>query len=87
VSLLPEGLSPEESASAPQARPLLSVVRGEPTAAELAALVVVIAARAAQGGPAEPMRPPAAEWSSKRRLLRLPPAPGPDAWRVSVLPR
>jgi Acyl-CoA carboxylase epsilon subunit len=79
LSQLPESRVPE-------ARPLLSVVRGEPTAAELAALVVVLAARAGQGQPAGPAQPRLGEWSSKRRLLRLPPVPGRDAWRVSVLP-
>jgi hypothetical protein len=57
--------------------PVLRVVRGEPSAAELAAVVVVLGARASQ-----PSR-----WAARDRLVRLPPPAGPGAWRASALPR
>ncbi len=61
----------------------LFLVRGAPTAEELAAVVAVLQAR---GGAAP--SPPAAErplWG--RPVLRAPLAPGPGAWRASALPR
>jgi hypothetical protein len=66
------------------ARPLLQVVRGEPSPHELAALVAVLAARA--GAPAAPQpRPVRSLWATP--VLRTPLSPGPGAWRASALPR
>ncbi len=71
----------------PPSRPLLSVVRGVPTPAELAAVVVVLAARAAAqtAGPATPQ--PRSQWAARERLMRPPLSAGPGAWRASALPR
>ena len=67
----------------PPARPLLTVVRGEPTPEQLAALIAVVSAR---GGAAEPQDAPAPSlWA--RPVLRGPLHPGPGAWRASALPR
>jgi hypothetical protein len=64
-------------------RPLLRVVRGDPSAEELAALVAVVTARAsATAEPEPPVRP---LWG--RPVLRPVLTPGPGAWRASVLPR
>ena len=63
--------------------PLLRVVRGTPTAEELAALVAVVAVRASAAG--EPERPARLRWG--RPVLRPCPTPGPGAWRASGLPR
>jgi hypothetical protein len=65
-------------------RPLLRVVKGDPSADELAALVAVVASL---GGPAPapPRRTP--EWNAARRLQRVVHRPGPGAWRASSLPR
>ena len=63
--------------------PLLRVVRGAPTDAELAALVAVVAARAS--GAAEPEPPARPLWG--RPVLRPMLTPGPGAWRASGLPR
>ena len=63
--------------------PYLRVVRGEPTAEELAALVAVLAARSAATAPAP--RPRSA-WADPARRLGLTAQPGPGAWRRSVLP-
>src|SRR5205823_3817692 len=61
---------------APQ--PLLRVVRGQPTAAELAALVAVVtAARAAAAPPASRPRSP---WTDPRCALRRPLEVGAGAW-------
>jgi hypothetical protein len=65
------------------ARPLLTVVRGEPTPEQLAALTAVVAARASGGGDAP--APPRPLWS--RPVLRSPLSPGAGAWRASGLPR
>ena len=65
------------------ARPLLRVVRGDPSAEELAALVAVLAARASTPAPAATPAP--SLWG--RPVLRSPLHPGPGAWRASGLPR
>ena len=65
-------------------RPALRVVRGDPTAEEIAALVAVLAA-AAGGG--EPPGPPAevSQWAPPARLMRAP--AWPTGWWASALPR
>ncbi|HWH30484.1 MAG TPA: acyl-CoA carboxylase subunit epsilon [Mycobacteriales bacterium] len=64
-------------------RPLLRVVRGNPTPEEIAALVAVLALR----GPAvEPEPVPPSRWASRAAGLRRPLSPGPGAWRASGLP-
>jgi hypothetical protein len=65
-------------------RPVLTVVRGNPDAEQLAALVLVLAAR--PGQPAEPARRPVSQWSARSRLMRSAPPAGPGAWRASALP-
>ncbi len=63
------------------AQPLLSVVKGHPSAEELAALTAVVlslgSADAAAVG-----KPTARDWV-RRQQLRLAPTPGPGAWRRS----
>ncbi len=67
-----------------QARLLLRIVRGEPTDAEVAAVVVALTARA--GGAATPA-PPRSLWRSRSRNIRPAVSPSPGAWRASGLPR
>ncbi len=74
-----------ELPDAPQPLPVLSVLRGEPTPAELAALLVVLASRQPVRR-ADPGRRPSL-WSSPGQTLRAPLFPGPGAWRASGLPR
>ena len=63
-------------------KPLLRVVRGNPSPEELAALIAVVSAR----GPVEEEPPaPRSRWG--RPTLREPLHPGPGAWRASTLPR
>jgi len=66
--------------------PLLRVLRGEPTAEELAALVTVLAARAAST-PATGHAAPRSAWADPARALRRPVTVGPDGWRASARPR
>ena len=72
------------------AAPLLRVVRGDPTAEELAALVVVVSTRMpGEASPAFPAkaRPARSDWGAPHRRLRQPIRPGPGAWQGSALPR
>jgi hypothetical protein len=66
------------------ARPLLRVVRGDPSPHELAALVAVLTARTAAEVAPEP-RAVRSLWATP--VLRTPLHPGPGAWRASALPR
>jgi hypothetical protein len=68
----------------PETPPVLSVIRGNPTEEELAALVAVLAMRS--GAELEP--PPAQSgWSAYWRSVRAPVQPGPEAWRMSGRPQ
>jgi hypothetical protein len=65
----------------PPAEPLLSVVKGQPTAEELAALTaVVLSLGAAEESGTD--KPPVRHWV-RRQQLRLGPTPGPGAWKRS----
>jgi hypothetical protein len=86
------GLTPGFPAEGPPA--FLSVVRGNPTDLELAALVTVLAARAnlaaaaavSAAGQPTPARGTRSRWSDKSRLMRASLSSGPDAWRRSARP-
>lgn len=67
-------------------RALFRVVRGEPTAEELAALTVVLAA-AASAGPDDPAPATPDRWSDPATRFRTPLHPGPGAWARSHWPR
>ncbi len=66
-------------------RPLVRVVSGNPDPAELAALIAVVTARAADNKPVAPKTQSA--WSAKSRQVRPSLRPGPNAWRTSTWPR
>jgi len=69
--------------------PYLSVVRGDATAEEIAALVATLTAVAAArsaAARANEQRPAARNWNSRARLLRAPVHPAPNGWRRSALP-
>lgn len=71
--------------------PLLRVVAGHPSPAEVAAVTAVLAAKlaastAAAATPPAQHRPAGSAWSDRARRLRLPLTPGPDAWRRSAWP-
>jgi hypothetical protein len=63
------------------ASPLLSVVKGQPTAEELAALTAVVLSLGGDG-PAREDTPSVRHWV-RRQQLRLAPTPGPGAWKRS----
>ena len=73
---------------APEAvRPLLQVVRGTPTDAELAALVAVVAAAAgaAEDGEPDPGPDPRhGSWADPAARLRRGVVVGPGAWQASA---
>lgn len=66
------------------ARPLLTVVRGDATPEEVAALVAVVASLGAAPAP-PPRRTP--EWQAHHRKVRAAFPHGPGGWRSSSLPR
>ena len=60
---------------------LLSVVKGEPTAEELAALTAVVLALG-NGDSVAPAKPSVRQWV-RRQQLQLAPRPGPGSWKRS----
>jgi hypothetical protein len=72
-----------------QRRPMLRIVRGDPTEAEIAALITVIAARARQRASARRRHQelPRSAWTDRSRLVRQPVRAGLGAWRASAWPR
>ncbi|MDX2968861.1 acyl-CoA carboxylase subunit epsilon [Kribbella solani] len=63
----------------------MRIIKGDPTPEELAALVAVLAARAAAPAPSsDPQR--ANNWASYWRNARQPLHPGPGQWRASAHP-
>ncbi|BCW70247.1 hypothetical protein NicSoilB8_12910 [Arthrobacter sp. NicSoilB8] len=73
---------PDDEAGSVAAPALLSVVKGEPTPEELAALTAVVLSLG-QAAQAAPEKPGVRHWV-RRQQLRLAPRPGPDAWRRSL---
>lgn len=69
------------------ARPVLRIVRGEPDAAEVAALTAVLAAAGGGDGGEAPDATPRSGWSRHVDLVRGPVHPGPGGWRASARPR
>jgi acyl-CoA carboxylase epsilon subunit len=65
--------------------PILRVVKGDPTPEELAALITVVAARAATPAPA-PEPDGVNNWATYWRNARTPFRPGPGRWRASAHP-
>ncbi|WP_197023213.1 acyl-CoA carboxylase epsilon subunit [Arthrobacter sp. MA-N2] len=70
-----------DSTEAGPAEPLLSVVKGDPTPEELAALAAVVASLGAPERTETP-RLSARHWL-RRQQLRMEPTPGPGAWKRS----
>ena len=63
--------------------PILRVVRGHPTAEELAALLVVMMSTLSAAAPEEPRPTSTDGWAARWRGLRTELRPGRDAWRLS----
>ena len=66
--------------------PRLTIVRGDPTPEEIAALVTVLTAQLQSSGQARADAAPRYGWSSRSRMVRGPILRGPGAWRASALP-
>ncbi len=65
---------------------ILSVVQGDATAEELAALVAVVTARGAAAGEPAAVVPPSG-WTARERGVRGVHSHGAGRWRASTLPR
>ena len=61
--------------------PLLSVVKGQPSAEEMDAMTAVVLSLGAQEA-AEDRKPTVRHWV-RRQQLRMAPTPGPGAWKRS----
>ena len=70
-----------DSTDTAPAEPLLSVVKGDPTPEELAALAAVVASLGSREE-AEAPKPSTRHWL-RRQQLRMDPTPGPGAWKRS----
>jgi hypothetical protein len=77
----PTGSQPSQAQAGAPGAPLLSVVKGQPTAEELAALTAVVLSLG--GGEPEPENKPSVRHWVRRQQLRLAPTPGPGAWKRS----
>jgi hypothetical protein len=86
-----DGPPPAERAD----RPLLTVVRGDASAEEIAALTAVLAAKSAAAAAAARLAAASAAagrgghafgWASRQAMLRRPLSHGPGAWRASARP-
>ena len=75
----------DRSAEPVETTPLLRIVKGDPTAEEVAALVAVVSAMAAAGAEERTGRPTPA-WSAPARRVRTTLRHGSGAWRASGLP-
>lgn len=81
MTLTPDQTHRDDDAGSP-AEPVLEVIRGTPTAEELAALTAVVVAlseNSTEPDAASPHR----SWA-RRDHLRLAPRPGPGSWRRSA---
>ncbi|MBD1271823.1 acyl-CoA carboxylase subunit epsilon [Aeromicrobium tamlense] len=76
----------DETTETPESKPVLRVVKGDPTAEELAALVAVVAARnaAAAAAAADSKPRPRSQWGHPTRQHRTPHRFGPGQWRASA---
>ena len=73
--------NPDPDLTPEAAAPLFSVVKGEPSAEELAALTAVVLSLGVTDAP-DAGKPTLRHWV-RRQQLRLAPTPGPGAWRRS----
>jgi hypothetical protein len=62
-------------------QPLLRIVKGEPTAEEVAALTVVVAALSQRRPRRRPT--PVGAWASRADAVRTALQPGPGGWRAA----
>lgn len=72
------------TAESEPSRPVLRIVRGEPSDEELAALVAVLSIRAGAAAAAPATTEAPSVWRDRSALLRKPVHPGPGAWRAAT---
>ncbi|MET9228950.1 acyl-CoA carboxylase subunit epsilon [Lentzea sp. NPDC003310] len=72
--------------TAPEEKPLLRVVKGDPDDYQLAALTAVVAGLASGGAPVEEEPQRRSEWANHARRVRRPLQHGPGAWKASGFP-
>jgi hypothetical protein len=72
---------PSDAPAAAPAESLFAVIKGDPTAEELAALAAVVLSLES-AGTEEEAKPSVRHWV-RRQQLRLAPTPGPGAWKRS----
>ncbi|MDR3068382.1 MAG: acyl-CoA carboxylase subunit epsilon [Cellulomonas sp.] len=80
TELVPDRFAPDQPAPSPR----FQIVRGDPTEAEVAALVaglMVVSAEAPRTG-----WPSRSGWADRSRALRVGLRRSPDAWRLSLRP-
>ncbi|MBN1093846.1 acyl-CoA carboxylase subunit epsilon [Blastococcus sp. TML/M2B] len=80
----PSGPHRGHEAAPDSGAPLLTVVKGEPSAEELAALTVVVAALSQRRSRKRPT--PIGGWAAYGRSHRRPEALGPGGWRAAGSP-
>ncbi len=80
TELVPDRLAPDQPAPGPR----FQIVRGEPTEAEVAALVTGLMVVTAETS--EPGWPRRSGWVDRSRALRSGLRHSPDAWRLSLRP-
>jgi hypothetical protein len=80
-------MPPAQAESGPAAEPALAIVRGNPSAEDIAAVVTVLSARLQPAGATGAGQAARSRWSARSRQLRAPLLRGPGAWRASALPR
>ena len=68
----------------PASGPTLKVVAGDPSAEELAALTVALAAALTARGPGGRPGRSSPGWADRSRAMNAPLRSGPDAWRRSA---
>jgi Acyl-CoA carboxylase epsilon subunit len=76
--------APSEARAAVSERPALRVVRGEPTAEELAVLTALVAAAGSGGDAPGRVLERRGGWNDPAAQLRRVHRPGPNAWRASA---
>lgn len=66
-------------------RPVLRIVKGDPSPEELAALTALVSAAGPDAGDtAETAPPPRGRWNDPARSHRRPLRPGPGGWRAGA---
>jgi hypothetical protein len=80
-------MPPAPTQPGPAAEPALAIVAGNPSAEQIAAVVIVLSARLRPADTTRAGQATRSRWSARSGQLRAPLLRGPGAWRASALPR